>query len=74
LEAVPGPRAAPKWTSKSSATLPDGTKATATNIITRVDADSITWEVKDRTLDGKPLPDIKAVKMKRFGEPARNGK
>lgn len=67
-------KSGPKWTSKSSATLPDGTKATATNIITRVDADSITWEVKDRTLDGKPLPDIKAVKMKRFGEPTRNGK
>ena len=35
------------------------------NVVTRVDADTITWEVKDRTLDGKPLPDIKEVKMKR---------
>ena len=63
-----------KWTSKSTATLPDGKKATATNVVTRVDANTLTWEVKERTLDGKPLPDIKAVKMKRATEPARNGK
>jgi uncharacterized protein (TIGR02246 family) len=54
-----------KWTLKVSAVLPDGKKATSTNILTRVDADTMTWEVKDRTLDGKPLPDIKAVRMKR---------
>ena len=59
--------------SKSTATLPDGKKASVTNVVTRVDADTITWAVKDRTLDGKPLPDVKAVRMKRVTD-APNGK
>jgi uncharacterized protein (TIGR02246 family) len=53
------------WTSKTTATLPDGKKASVTNVVTRVDADTLTWEVKDRTLDGKPQPDVQPVKMKR---------
>lgn len=61
------------WTSRSSATLADGKKATATNVVTRVDADALTWAVKDRTLDGKALPDIKPVRMKR-SDTAGNGK
>lgn len=62
-----------KWVSKSSATLPDGKKVTAAHVVTRVDADTLTWEVTDRTFDGKPQPDSKPVKMKRV-DPARNGK
>jgi hypothetical protein len=65
----------PTWTSQSTATLPDGKKAAVTNVVTRVDADTLTWEVKDRTHDGKPLPDVKPVKMKRVsGDAPRNGK
>jgi uncharacterized protein (TIGR02246 family) len=63
-----------KWTIKSSAVLPDGKKAASTNVVTRVDADTITWSVTDRTLDEKPLPDIKEVRMKRQASTARNGK
>jgi uncharacterized protein (TIGR02246 family) len=63
-----------KWTIKLESVLPDGKKATSTNVVTRVDANAISWEVKDRTLDGKPLPEIKAVKMKRAADIARNGK
>jgi hypothetical protein len=54
-----------KWVIKATATLRDGTKAAATNILTRIDADTLSWEAKDRTEDGKPLFDIKPVKMKR---------
>ena len=50
---------------KATATLRDGTKVAATNILTRLDADTMSWEAKDRTEDGKPLFDIKPVKMKR---------
>ena len=53
------------WTIKTEATLPDGKKATATDIISFSDADTITFAAKDRMLDGKPLPDIKEVKFKR---------
>jgi uncharacterized protein (TIGR02246 family) len=60
-----------KWTSKSTAVLQDGRKMTATNIVSRIDADNISWQSKDRTLDGKAIPDMKEVKMKRVKE---NGK
>ncbi len=54
-----------QWLIRSVRVLPDGKKTTATNIIKRVNADAITWRSKDRTVDGKPEPDIKEVKMKR---------
>ncbi len=60
-----------KWTIKTNVVLPDGKKAAATNVVTRVDANSITWEVTGRTLDGKPLPDIKSAKMKRVTDSPR---
>jgi len=55
-----------KWVSKSTAVLQDGRKMTATNVVARIDANTISWQSKDRTLDGKPLPDMKEVKMKRL--------
>ena len=49
----------------TSGAVVSGVKVTATNILTRIDADTMSWEAKDRTEDGKALPDIKPVKMKR---------
>src|SRR5262249_58677440 len=63
-----------RWISKSSATLQDGKKVTATSVVTRVDDNTLTWEVKDRTHDGKPQPDIKPVKMKRGSDSPGNGR
>jgi uncharacterized protein (TIGR02246 family) len=54
-----------QWIIKTNATLPDGKKVAATNIITRNGPDAITWQSKDRTLDGKALPDVNEIKMKR---------
>src|SRR5262249_36477789 len=54
-----------RWTIKTNTVLRDGRRASATNTVTRVDADTITWRSTDRTLDGKALPDIKEVRMKR---------
>ena len=54
-----------KWTIKTNSTLADGSKVTATNIVTKVDANTITWQSKDQTVNGKPMPDTKEVKMKR---------
>jgi uncharacterized protein (TIGR02246 family) len=54
-----------RWVIKSTAVLHDGKKMAATNIVTRVDADTFTWQSKDRTEDGKPLPDIKPITLKR---------
>ena len=54
-----------KWIVKTNATVADGSKVSATNIVTPVDANTVTWQSKDRTVDGKPLPDTKEIKMKR---------
>jgi uncharacterized protein (TIGR02246 family) len=53
------------WTIKMTSTLPDGKKATVTNIISRIDADTISLASKTRTVDGKEMPDLKEVKLKR---------
>ena len=57
-----------QWIVKTNATLPDGKKLAATNIITRNGPDAITWQSKDRTLDGKALPDVAEIKMKRVAK------
>ena len=54
-----------QWIIKTNAILPDGRKLAATNVVTRTGPDTVTWQSKDRTLDGKELPDIKETKMKR---------
>jgi uncharacterized protein (TIGR02246 family) len=51
---------------KSITVLPDGKKVTATNVVTRLDADTVRWQSQDRTADGKPLPDIPEIKLKRL--------
>jgi uncharacterized protein (TIGR02246 family) len=54
-----------QWIIKTNAILPDGKKLAATNIVTRNGPDAITWQSKDRTLDGNALPDVQETKMKR---------
>ncbi len=43
----------------------DGVKMTATNVLTKIDADHFSFQFTDRIVDGKPIPDDKPVKMKR---------
>jgi hypothetical protein len=54
-----------KWVVKTTTTLRDGKKVTATNTVTRVDADTLTWQTTQISVDGKAMPDGKVVKMKR---------
>lgn len=54
-----------KWIINTKATMRDGKKVVATNIVTRVDADTISWESKERSVDGNTHPDLPAVRMKR---------
>jgi uncharacterized protein (TIGR02246 family) len=58
-------QAGKSWTIKTAAVLPDGKKATGTDTVTIVDAETISFQAKDRTVDGKPVPDIKEVRLKR---------
>jgi len=53
------------WKIALTATMRDGKKMTATNVLTKIDADHFSVQFIDRKLDGQPLPDEKAVKMKR---------
>src|SRR5262245_17332458 len=39
-----------RWTIKTTSVLRDGKKVSATNVVTRVDADTITWQSTDRTV------------------------
>jgi uncharacterized protein (TIGR02246 family) len=54
-----------KVTIKSTAILPDGKKLTGVATLTRGDANSFSWQLKERTLDGKPLPETPLLKFKR---------
>jgi uncharacterized protein (TIGR02246 family) len=65
-----------QWTIKSSATLNDGKKLTATGILRRVDGNTMTLEFRDRTVDGQPTEAAKTVTLKRVignGAAAANG-
>jgi uncharacterized protein (TIGR02246 family) len=54
-----------KWTIKIANTLPDGKKAATTITLGQADADTISLQAKDRSVDDIKLPDTKAVKLKR---------
>jgi uncharacterized protein (TIGR02246 family) len=60
-----------QWVIKTNATLPNGKRLTSTNIVTREGPDTITWQSKDRTMDGKPLPDQEKITMKRMASETR---
>jgi uncharacterized protein (TIGR02246 family) len=51
--------------SKTKVSLSDGKQATMVNIVTRIDADHLTWQSTSRAVDGKPLPDTDVVKLQR---------
>ena len=53
------------WTVKSSSTLQSGHPVTATTQVTRVNPDTITFQVKNQKVDGNPIPDSAVVTMKR---------
>ncbi len=53
------------WVVKFSQVLPDGRKASATNIYTLLDANTFTWKSVGRKLDGEFLPNVEEVKVVR---------
>ncbi len=53
------------WALKTTARSAKGQKLSATNLVTMVDADRMTWQITKLTVDDKVLPDPKPVKMKR---------
>jgi uncharacterized protein (TIGR02246 family) len=53
------------WALKTTARGAKGQKLSATNLVTMVDNDHMTWQITKLTVDGKVLPDPHPVKMKR---------
>jgi uncharacterized protein (TIGR02246 family) len=66
------------WTIKATATLHDGKKLTGINVLTRVDANTATFQFRDRTVDGQPVEAGKTLTFKRVqptsSAPSANGK
>ncbi len=54
-----------KWALKTTAKTAAGKKLSATNVLTKVDADHITWQMTKLTVDGEAIPDPKPLKLKR---------
>jgi uncharacterized protein (TIGR02246 family) len=54
-----------KWILKTSTVLRDGKTATATFVLTPVDAQTVALQSRERTVDRQSLPDTREVRMKR---------
>jgi hypothetical protein len=54
------------WVQDAIGVLPDGTPTTATNILTRVNADEFTWRSVERMVAGERVPDRDAVTATRL--------
>jgi hypothetical protein len=50
-----------RWLIQTSGTLPDGSRSSAVNIMTRVDDDSFTWQSVQREVGGDILPNVDEV-------------
>ncbi len=50
---------------QTKSVMPDGSRLSATNTITRIDNSTLTWQSTNRMMDGKKLPDTDVVRMKR---------
>ncbi len=61
------------WVVKFKQVLPDGRKASATNVYTIVDGNTFTWKSIGRKVDGQFMPNIDEVKMvrKTAGDPVK---
>ena len=53
------------WTTKVTARTADGKTVTGTNRLTRPDADRLTWQMSDLTVNGQTVPTPPPLKLKR---------
>ena len=53
------------WVVKASSVLPTGQTVLETHIIGMIDANTISWQTIERTIDGEPLPDTGEIRIKR---------
>jgi uncharacterized protein (TIGR02246 family) len=53
------------WTMTVTAKASAGKRLSGTNLLTKVDADHLTWQLTKLTVDGQTMPDSPPVKLKR---------
>jgi uncharacterized protein (TIGR02246 family) len=53
------------WLIRASNVLPDGSRSTAENVLTKVDDNRFTWESQNRTLNGDPQPSLDKIEVQR---------
>jgi uncharacterized protein (TIGR02246 family) len=53
------------WLIRASNVLPDGSRSTAENVLTKVDDNKFTWESQNRTLNGDPQPSLEKIEVQR---------
>jgi hypothetical protein len=53
------------WLIRASNVLPDGSRSTAENVLTKVDDNKFTWESQNRTLNGEPQPSLDKTEVQR---------
>ena len=54
------------WLIRASNVLPDGSRSTAENVLTKVDENKFTWESQNRTLNGEPQPSLDEIEVERM--------
>ena len=54
------------WVLDSDGTLPDGRSLTQTNVLRRINDDTVTWQSVDRVLGDDEIPDLAPVKVTRI--------
>jgi uncharacterized protein (TIGR02246 family) len=57
------------WAIATRGKLPDGTTTAAVNYLTRLDANTLTWQSRERGAGGVSLPDTEAVRLTRVAAP-----
>jgi uncharacterized protein (TIGR02246 family) len=59
-----------RWIITAYGVLQDGSEVSATNIVTRIDDDTFTFQSANRTKDGRQEPDIEPIEIRRATLPA----
>ena len=54
------------WVLDAAGTLTDGGTLTETNVLRRINDDTLTWQSVDRLLDDETIPDLAPVKVSRI--------
>jgi uncharacterized protein (TIGR02246 family) len=54
-----------RWIISYAGTLPDGSDASVTHVVTPVDANTMTVQSKDHSVNGEKQPDLPAIELKR---------